>query len=94
MSDYIELSDQTCPNCGHEAYERQCGCDRGYSGHDCGEDVCCCLYPEEDSVCVECQGRGYHCWCRRCGWDLLEKRFLNGHDERTPQELLEDRRSA
>lgn len=94
MSDYVELSDETCPNCGHEAYERDCGCDEGVSGHECGEDACCCLDPEENVECDECEGRSYHCWCRRCGWDLLEKRFLNGHDERTPQEVLEDKQSA
>lgn len=94
MSEHIELSDETCPKCGHEAYERMCGCDEGYDGHDCGEDVCCCLDPEENGVCDECEGHGYHVWCRRCGWDLLQKRFLNGHDERTAQELLEDRVNA
>lgn len=92
--DDFELSDEQCPNCGHEAYERTCDCNEGYSYHDCGEDVCCCLYPNDNVKCDECEGRGHHRWCRRCGWDLLEKRFLNGHDERTPQEVLEDRKSA
>lgn len=90
MDEHIELSDKRCPNCNQEAYERECGCDDGVSGHDCGEDSCCCADPEDNVRCDECQGRGYHCWCRRCGWDLLEKRFLNGHDERTPQQISED----
>lgn len=35
----------------------QCGGD-GYFGHDCGEDVCCCLYPEDNEVCDICGGDG------------------------------------
>lgn len=92
--DDFELADRDCPKCGHEAYTRRCGCEDGYSYHDCGEDACCCLYPENNVQCDECDGHGDHLWCRRCGWDLNEERFLNGHDERTPQEVLEDRKSA
>lgn len=94
MSDYIELSDELCPNCGHQAYERECNCDDGIDGHECGEDVCCCLEPEENVECDECEGYGNHCWCKRCGFDLNAQRFLNGHDERTPRQILEDRKSA
>lgn len=49
-----------CPNCGGE----------GFSHHDCGEDCCACLHPEDNVVCDWCQGRGgsQHCvsspeWC-------------------------------
>jgi hypothetical protein len=90
MSDDIELSDMQCPNCGHEAYRRDCFCEDGLSYHDCGEDVCCCVAPEPNVRCADCYGHGQHIWCRRCGWDLLLKRFLNGRDERTAAELQED----
>ena len=38
----------------------ECG-GSGYSGHDCGEDCCACLEPEENVVCTQCHGEG--------GWD-------------------------
>jgi hypothetical protein len=38
----------TCWNCGGE----------GTSGHDCGEDSCCCLDPEDDQPCQICHGEG------------------------------------
>ena len=90
----VELSDEQCPKCGHEAYRRECECDDGLSHHDCGEDSCCCVDDSPNVRCDMCLGRGEHVWCRRCGWDLLEKRFLNGHDARTVEELQEDRARA
>lgn len=39
---------ETCTNCGGS----------GFSGHDCGEDTCCCLEPEEDLLCSVCEGVG------------------------------------
>lgn len=33
-------------------------CDEGYSGHDCGEDCCCCLDPEDNVICDICRGKG------------------------------------
>lgn len=30
----------------------------GYIDHDCGEDTCCCLYPEDNVRCPECKGSG------------------------------------
>ena len=41
--DYVE-----CWNCGGE----------GVSHHDCGEDTCCCLYPEDNVMCDICDGAG------------------------------------
>jgi hypothetical protein len=32
--------------------------------HDCGEDTCCCLNPEENVICDICEGAG--------GWDKSE----------------------
>lgn len=55
-----------CPRCHccdwvwEECYA--CGGD-GVSGHDCGEDCCCCLYPEDNVRCDICDGAGgwYQC---------------------------------
>ena len=41
-----------CDRCGGE----------GLDGHDCGEDCCACLYPEENEVCDQCDGLG--------GWNM------------------------
>lgn len=30
-----------------------------YTSHDCGEDSCCCLYPEDNVPCDTCDGKGY-----------------------------------
>mgnify|MGYP007083428909 CR=1 FL=1 len=39
----------------------------GYSWHDCGEDVCCCLNPEDNVRCDQCDGNGgwWQCINRR-----------------------------
>lgn len=37
-----------CWNCGGE----------GYSHHDCGEDCCACLEPEDNVRCDICHGKG------------------------------------
>jgi hypothetical protein len=42
------ISWEECENCGGE----------GVSGHDCGEDCCCCADPEENVQCDACRGRG------------------------------------
>lgn len=44
--DYCEYVD--CWKCGGE----------GYSHHDCGEDICCCLEPEDNVECDICKGHG------------------------------------
>jgi hypothetical protein len=37
----------------------QCG-GEGTTGHDCGEDCCCCLNPYDNVRCDICGGRGYY----------------------------------
>ena len=37
-----------CEHCGGE----------GLDGHDCGEDCCACLFPEENRQCDICRGAG------------------------------------
>lgn len=54
-----------CPVCGGEQEWEdcyQCG-GEGYDGHDCGEDVCCCLEPEDNESCDVCRGEGGWWWC-------------------------------
>lgn len=46
----------TCWNCGGE----------GFSHHDCGEDTCCCLHPEDNVKCDICEGDGGFNVCARC----------------------------
>jgi hypothetical protein len=43
-----------CWNCGGDLYV----------DHDCGEDTCCCLWPEDNVKCDICNGNG--------GWYLTE----------------------
>lgn len=49
-----------CAVCSsHTEWERcyQCG-GEGLDGHDCGEDTCCCLDPEDNEPCDVCGGEG------------------------------------
>jgi hypothetical protein len=52
----------TCWNCGGE----------GYSGHDCGEDCCCCLHPEDNVRCDICNGKGGWLICLGCHPEAAE----------------------
>ena len=64
---FLKANDkQLCEQCGccelvSDPCE-QCGGD-GVYGHDCGEDCCCCLDPEENEECDLCVGRGYFMHC-------------------------------
>jgi hypothetical protein len=40
-------------------------CDEGLAGHDCGEDTCCCLDPEDNVLCDICEGKGGWMSCAR-----------------------------
>jgi hypothetical protein len=43
----------------YEEWERCWACDgEGVNGHDCGEDCCPCLEPEENMTCSTCDGKG------------------------------------
>lgn len=55
--------DCQCARCGSSADFQRCdNCEDGFEGHDCGEDVCCCLHPEDNVICQYCRGYG--------GWHL------------------------
>ena len=45
-----------CENCGGE----------GFTNHDCGEDTCCCLEPEDNVECDVCDGEGSYWACPKC----------------------------
>lgn len=45
-----------CWNCGGE----------GVTDHDCGEDCCACLYPEDNVECDICAARGGFYVCATC----------------------------
>lgn len=63
--------DCQCARCGSSVHWQECtNCEDGYSDHDCGDDCCCCLYPEPNVVCDYCDGYSgwYAClsssiWC-------------------------------
>ena len=48
-----------CARCGSSCDWTDCEqCDGGYDGHDCGEDCCCCPFPEPNVLCDVCGGHG------------------------------------
>lgn len=48
-----------CARCGSSVTRVACtACVEGYVGHDCGEDTCCCLDPEDNMECDTCNGAG------------------------------------
>ena len=56
-----------CEKCGWELSWRECwNCEEGFSYHDCGEDCCCCLNPENNVRCDICYGKGGWMMCDMC----------------------------
>jgi len=43
----------------------QCG-GEGVDGHDCGDDTCVCLHPEDNMRCDICDGKGGWWRCYTC----------------------------
>ena len=64
------ISFEECPNCGGE----------GVSGHDCGEDCCCCLDPEDNIYCDICRGAGTFARCLSSP-EWCEKHPMPGRDK-------------
>lgn len=50
----------------------QCG-GEGLYGHDCGEDCCVCLRPEENERCYICNGKGGRFVCLGCHPEVAEE---------------------
>ena len=76
--------DCQCGRCGSSLDFDECEVcgGEGYDDHDCGEDSCCCAFPENNVRCEACAGRGAwpRCasgyeWCRahpRPGCESIE----------------------
>ena len=61
------VAPKVCEKCGWEKSWRDCwNCEEGFSDHDCGEDCCCCLYPEPNVRCDICRGKGGFLVCDMC----------------------------
>jgi hypothetical protein len=46
-----------CDTCGTLLEWEDCEyCCDGYAGHDCGEDSCCCEFPDDNVLCDVCRG--------------------------------------
>lgn len=71
VDEYCSCGERVCVSCKQECIERESRlgefeewevCDNcngdGFVGHDCGEDTCCCLHPEENLKCSWCDGVG------------------------------------
>lgn len=75
FDDWHEPACERCKCCGMYWVDCEtCGAD-GYSGHDCGEDTCCCLHPEENMRCDVCEGTGgwWTCSCDANGKHVESK---------------------
>ena len=56
-----------CKKCGSDVDWHECDqCEDGYSGHDCGEDTCCCRNPLPNVVCDVCDGKAGWYVCPGC----------------------------
>lgn len=82
MVDDIQIYDDPCPKCGGLVNYQECpaiGCDDGrielYDEDPFWYD------PGDEMPCPDCEGHGRHIWCPTCGWDLLNKRYINGLPE-------------
>lgn len=59
-----------CKTHGISLMWAMCGnCDEGFTGHDCGEDTCCCADPEDNVRCDICNGAGGFYLCPTCAPD-------------------------
>jgi hypothetical protein len=60
-----EYDSEYCRICNTMLESESCWSCMGAGGfHNCGEDTCCCLDPEElDDVCEECEGAGASLVC-------------------------------
>jgi hypothetical protein len=58
--DNVNYKDKRAPWNEIDTEEVECPVCEGFGtfGHDCGEDVCPCLEPEENVICDVCAGKG------------------------------------
>ena len=78
-----------CARCGSSAPTDDCEhCGgEGVTGHDCGEDCCCCAAPEDKVVRGICWGRGFFESCCSSA-DYCEAHPMPGR-ENTPRGHIE-----
>ncbi len=64
-----------CKKCGSSVMWKECWkCNgEGFSGHDCGEDTCCCLDPLPNIICDVCDGDGGWHVCLGCDGKETER---------------------
>ena len=64
------MRENQCGRCGSSMMWQECWkCLDGYSHHDCGEDVCCCMYPADNVKCDVCHGKaGWWVCCSSEEW--------------------------
>ena len=56
-----------CAKCGSDVMWEECwNCIDGFTHHECGEDVCCCIDPQPNVVCDICNGDGGWYVCHEC----------------------------
>jgi hypothetical protein len=64
----VERQYPLCSTCGAGVEPIECETCGGeqVDGHDCGEDCCMCLDPEDNLQCDTCQGKGGWWRCEVC----------------------------
>lgn len=64
----VEGFEEVCAKCGGDVEWTDCwNCGgNGIDGHECGEDTCCCLDPEDNVRCNTCEGKGSWATCPGC----------------------------
>jgi hypothetical protein len=74
-----------CKHCHADAVWVECeDCGgSGYTHHDCGEDTCCCLNPEDNVECDTCDGEGGWYNCQNCDkWNCTCEEYIQTSKEK------------
>jgi hypothetical protein len=65
VESWCACDERACKSCAVNCHAYQfrewepCwNCEDGYTGHHCGEDTCCCKFPEDNVTCDICDGKG------------------------------------
>lgn len=82
MSEGYNGIEPSCPECGSDMDWEDCpNCCDGYIGHDCGEDSCCCLDPEDNVICEICGGSVGWWICNCCRSDSERREAVDGRSQ-------------
>jgi hypothetical protein len=96
MNDEVDiLEHRYCKIHECNLYGRDCEDCSGEGGyHDCGEDCCCCLDPEEPNArCSHCRGTGRLEWCPEYT-DAKPCTRKNWETQKTWEELMEEKKDV